>query len=392
VTTRRIIGIIALSATAGCFAVGMLKAIDGIPYPLDQNLLLSLIAVSVCAWLAFPAAIGLSKPLWRLPTIGFLVWLLNIALVFVNAAWLGVFPGLFQERIAIALAAGPVALGALALLRHPAWRVAAHVALVGAVLAVLVGWLSPSVLFTVNWNVGTQAVQLSLTFGGGLIIAACGRVQPTGMSVARRVGARVGSWMAVMAMLVTVSAVSENDGWLVYSPVMTLASAAWAISFLVCVPHAILAIPSDGTARALRTAALCFAVLGGFAWLAGVMAEQRVFASVVGLSATGGIGALLGLGAMAWLNRAHTRLAKASDLAAIAVTCPRCRSLVNVPPGASACPECQLRFQIQVEEPRCVGCGQWLNGLTADRCPECGRPLRDSECLMNKPAESPERG
>jgi hypothetical protein len=62
-------------------------------------------------------------------------------------------------------------------------------------------------------------------------------------------------------------------------------------------------------------------------------------------------------------------------VAAIELTCPRCRSREAQPLGDSACRRCGLRFRIAVEEPRCGHCAQLLTGLRSTVCPECGTPI-----------------
>jgi len=61
-----------------------------------------------------------------------------------------------------------------------------------------------------------------------------------------------------------------------------------------------------------------------------------------------------------------------TDFPAMAITCPRCRHARTAPIGPSACPECQLRFNLALEEPACSACGYLLYMCKSDHCPECG--------------------
>lgn len=59
----------------------------------------------------------------------------------------------------------------------------------------------------------------------------------------------------------------------------------------------------------------------------------------------------------------------------IFLKCPRCQREQEIPIGDAACKFCQLKFRIEVEEPRCPKCGYNLHQLTRPICPECGSPL-----------------
>ena len=55
------------------------------------------------------------------------------------------------------------------------------------------------------------------------------------------------------------------------------------------------------------------------------------------------------------------------------MVCPRCGEGQTIPAGDSACGKCGLKFRLEIEEPRCPGCGYLLYQLTSRQCPECGR-------------------
>jgi hypothetical protein len=57
------------------------------------------------------------------------------------------------------------------------------------------------------------------------------------------------------------------------------------------------------------------------------------------------------------------------------IICPRCRAHQTIAAGDSACSNCRLKFRLEIEEPRCPGCGYLLYQLTSPRCPECGREV-----------------
>ena len=66
----------------------------------------------------------------------------------------------------------------------------------------------------------------------------------------------------------------------------------------------------------------------------------------------------------------------------IAVTCPGCRSKQTLPLGDSTCPTCHLRFNIRIDEPRCVQCDYLLFMLTGDKCPECGAAIEPNPSII----------
>lgn len=65
----------------------------------------------------------------------------------------------------------------------------------------------------------------------------------------------------------------------------------------------------------------------------------------------------------------------ASGQFTINLTCPRCRTRQDLPPGDGKCAKCDLRINIEIEEPTCPECGYLLLHLTGDNCPECGKPI-----------------
>ncbi len=95
------------------------------------------------------------------------------------------------------------------------------------------------------------------------------------------------------------------------------------------------------------------------------------------------LGATFGLGiagALAVFALSKFSLLKAPDpVSAVATTlrlfCPRCGQSQELPLGESACSACQLKFSIDVEEPRCPRCHYNLHKLEATRCPECGQAI-----------------
>ncbi len=70
----------------------------------------------------------------------------------------------------------------------------------------------------------------------------------------------------------------------------------------------------------------------------------------------------------------------------IKITCPRCTLEQTVASGHSRCVGCKLKFEINIEEPRCPQCDYLLHKLTEPVCPECGQQLGDDEIIRPETA------
>jgi len=68
----------------------------------------------------------------------------------------------------------------------------------------------------------------------------------------------------------------------------------------------------------------------------------------------------------------------AAEIKEMTIICPNCQKKQLLAVGSSACGGCGLKFHIRVEEPRCRQCDYLLYGLTSDRCPECGTPIKET--------------
>ncbi len=78
---------------------------------------------------------------------------------------------------------------------------------------------------------------------------------------------------------------------------------------------------------------------------------------------------------LAIFNRRADVEGSSSEVMQLTIFCPRCRRKQTNPVGRSNCVNCGLRFDLRVEEPRCADCGYLLWGVTAERCPECGKAI-----------------
>lgn len=149
---------------------------------------------------------------------------------------------------------------------------------------------------------------------------------------------------------------------------LTVASVAFAHSGL-------LSLASLGRLRwALSTTRVAAAALAAFT-IARIIDEFHIGDALGKIVAACGVLATFGTLAIPILHRvmdiADDFVTVAAD-AAIALTCPRCRSAEEIRAGGkSACSSCGLGFSIELRENRCP-CGYSLYGLAGKTCPECG--------------------
>jgi hypothetical protein len=67
----------------------------------------------------------------------------------------------------------------------------------------------------------------------------------------------------------------------------------------------------------------------------------------------------------------------------VELKCPRCLHRQTVTAGHSRCAHCKLRFNIEIEEPRCPKCNYLLFNLVHPQCPECGTALSQDDAVSS---------
>lgn len=61
------------------------------------------------------------------------------------------------------------------------------------------------------------------------------------------------------------------------------------------------------------------------------------------------------------------------------IECPRCGLSQILPAGRRRCENCRLRFNIEIEEPRCPKCRYVLYEGIGTKCPECGESIPEED-------------
>jgi len=116
------------------------------------------------------------------------------------------------------------------------------------------------------------------------------------------------------------------------------------------------------------------------------------FGEVVSVISTfWGLGSLAAMAGVWALVRMQSKKRPTTDSVSpgtrLRLTCPRCATEQELPPGLVCCGSCRQALLIEVEEPRCE-CGYLLFRLEGDRCPECGRTIPEAQRWSHAPRAS----
>ena len=116
------------------------------------------------------------------------------------------------------------------------------------------------------------------------------------------------------------------------------------------------------------------------------------FGDVVSVISTfWGLGTLAAMGTVWALVRMQSKKRPTTDSVSsgtpLRLTCPRCATEQELPPGLVRCGSCRQALLIEVQEPRCE-CGYLLFRLEGDRCPECGRTIPEAQRWSHAPRAS----
>jgi hypothetical protein len=376
VRIRKHIGIIGVIATAAFGLFGALDSADMLGWPRGRKLILSSIVVSLAAWVAFAAAIGLDRPRWRKPTIATLVGLALLVGVYLADVWLFMGGGGGGELWDSAFLVVLPSVGAAALLDLPRWRTAGIAILVGLAFAAFLSWLGYWFAQAAGWRV-ESFFEAAWAAALGPILFGCGRVRRGERLAVRNATAIIGGWLALVAMAASLLGIFDPEQvWRGFPPFIEVITSLWLIATAACVPHALLAIRASGPMVFFRNLAIGLCALACLGTLSGVMGWRGL--ELVLPCLNGFVGALLAMGGIAWIRHANHQWAKPKEAVVLSIVCPRCQQPSSLLPGASECSVCRLRFAILVEEPRCAGCGQWIQATQSDCCSECGRSIRES--------------
>lgn len=165
--------------------------------------------------------------------------------------------------------------------------------------------------------------------------------------------------------------------WGTGPPSEPLAKAAGVLAILAASnAHATLLLRVRGlrTARGVFQGALAAVGAVGLMGAISISGEiqdefwYRCFGAVGVVDACGTLALLI----LAKLGKAEEREKLETVVARVELRCPRCTTSQTVDAGPSYCSACGLKFNIEIEEPRCAQCNYLLWQLPERRCPECG--------------------
>jgi len=166
---------------------------------------------------------------------------------------------------------------------------------------------------------------------------------------------------------------------------MTIKVMWWLAIWSIALPHAaLLSLASlRGLYKWVRHAAITAVFLLAFSVTLVALFEgepdEELWARIIGV-----FGILAALGTitvpiLAKVAGIEKEAGVESTSMEIKITCPRCLLEQTVRSGHSRCGGCKLKFEINIEEPRCPKCDYLLHKLTEPTCPECGQAFGDDE-------------
>ncbi len=176
-------------------------------------------------------------------------------------------------------------------------------------------------------------------------------------------------------------------GWPASDWVMRVSTTALVVGFalaqrLMLVPLKLRAFPGRLARRAgLISGAITAGLLCALLLFEHLLFDSELFTRLLGVAAIVAAGGTIGAGLVWFFERRpeHDEPGLLGEGVPVRLTCPRCAGTIEARSNREArCDGCRLVVRVEVEEPRCA-CGYLLYQLTADTCPECGKPIPEGD-------------
>ncbi len=367
----------------------------------SEMLIFSGLVVTVAGGLAIPMATWTGRPDRRWGGVAGLAFLSTQIVLCMLAIWAPVLPlapppetagwlSLVLLFCAPSLVLGGIGISGLQ--RAAGWTAigsAIGLLLVGLVDAV--GWGGPFVWPYQRGAEQLRFISFGLLFAGGaaafsLLVrppaprsASIGQAEPS--SAFGRNWPRFGLYLAVVGFVllaVLVSMFGNDDQWGpgVEEFAISIPSSVLGFAYAFGIANALFLPRLDGVGSLVRGATVAAGFLAALLLTFAFQTDgMEPFPAALGATfivlVCGSIAVIL----LARFRNEPVMVTDATVLQSIDLVCPRCKHAATVPLGKSACRGCGLRFAIEVEEPRCSGCGQLLVGVRGDQCPECGQTI-----------------
>jgi len=182
--------------------------------------------------------------------------------------------------------------------------------------------------------------------------------------------------MFAMVLLPVATLVWLGAIWKVFEPGDSTITAAIVAATVAALGNGSFLIPLQGHQRWLRFGTLaCAAVAGVLVILAST--EGFAFDQWGRYIAAFGLAFICGCLAMVVLDRLNRRaIVKPTTTGEVGerveLACPRCHGKHTLKLNGDRCPGCGLLITVKVARLECCTCSYPLDGITADKCPECG--------------------
>lgn len=281
-----------------------------------------------------------------------------------------------NEKMALtALTFVPIAIAAVGMLRlmsNPRQHWAGLAGLVWLLVVFVLGQLS------IWWSWGPQQWEVPQ------LAAALALMWPLAPLACANAGLAESRWWRLFAMVLLpiATVVVAAFIWKVLVPDEIVLTTAIVATSLAAIGNGSYLIKLQDRQKWLRYATLLSASVCGVILV--VASAQRFNMDPWGrFAAASGLAFICGLLAMVVMERLNARAVSRPTVTGevgerVELACPRCQGRHALKLNGDRCPGCGLLITVKVTRLECCTCSYPLDGITADKCPECGTPVEQT--------------